>query len=333
MSTADPRRVVVDTPARLHLGFIDLHGGLGRLFGSIGVAIARPRYVVEACRLSPERARDETPADLSRVMRALDAHMDVPARVGVRVLEDIPRHQGLGSGTQRALALACAISRLAGRSPSAAQLAAMLGRGRRSGVGVAVFAGGGLVVDAGVAREAPSRPAVPSRASEAIPPVIFQRALPPDWEFVLATPPGEEGLHGAGEETAFDRLQAASEAVASRVSRLVLMKALPAALADDIEQFGAAITDIQSHMGAQFAAHQGGLYTSDCGRAIAEFALARGAAGVGQSSWGPTVFALVRGGNAADALAAAIRNFVGDARLHVWHAPASPRGATVLVEP
>jgi beta-RFAP synthase len=303
------------------------------LFGSIGVAIARPRCVVEVCRASPERARDEGSEDLPRVLHALAAHLEVPASVGVRVLEDIPRHRGLGSGTQRALALACAISRLAGRSPSAAELAAMVGRGRRSGVGVAVFAGGGLVVDAGVAHEAPSRPAAASRAREAVPPVIFQRALPTDWEFVLATPPGEEGLHGIGEETAFDRLQAASEAVASRVSRLVLMKALPAVIADDIEQFGAAITEIQNHMGEQFAAHQGGPYTSDCGRAIAEFALARGAAGVGQSSWGPTVFALVRGRGAADDLEVAIRNFLGDPRLHVWHAPASPHGATVLVEP
>ena len=35
--------VRVIAPARLHLGFLDLNGSLGRLFGSIGLAIDRPR--------------------------------------------------------------------------------------------------------------------------------------------------------------------------------------------------------------------------------------------------------------------------------------------------
>ena len=29
----------VKAPARLHLGFLDMHGGLGRKFGSIGLAV------------------------------------------------------------------------------------------------------------------------------------------------------------------------------------------------------------------------------------------------------------------------------------------------------
>ena len=33
------QRVDVSAPARLHLGFLDLGGGLGRRFGSLGVAI------------------------------------------------------------------------------------------------------------------------------------------------------------------------------------------------------------------------------------------------------------------------------------------------------
>ncbi len=40
---AHPGAVRVIAPARLHLGFLDLNGGLGRLFGSIGLAIDTPR--------------------------------------------------------------------------------------------------------------------------------------------------------------------------------------------------------------------------------------------------------------------------------------------------
>ena len=36
---AHPGAVRVVAPARLHLGFLDLNGGLGRMFGSIGLAV------------------------------------------------------------------------------------------------------------------------------------------------------------------------------------------------------------------------------------------------------------------------------------------------------
>ena len=36
------RSVTVTVPARLHLGFLDIDGSLGRRFGSIGLSIDRP---------------------------------------------------------------------------------------------------------------------------------------------------------------------------------------------------------------------------------------------------------------------------------------------------
>ena len=40
MNDASPAQCVeVFAPARLHLGFLDLQGGLGRSYGSIGLAI------------------------------------------------------------------------------------------------------------------------------------------------------------------------------------------------------------------------------------------------------------------------------------------------------
>ena len=40
--------VTVKTPARLHLGLLDTNGELGRIFGSIGVAIQHPNVELEA---------------------------------------------------------------------------------------------------------------------------------------------------------------------------------------------------------------------------------------------------------------------------------------------
>ncbi len=42
--------VRVEAPARLHFGFLDLHGGLGRRFGSIGLAIDAPSLALSARR-------------------------------------------------------------------------------------------------------------------------------------------------------------------------------------------------------------------------------------------------------------------------------------------
>ena len=223
-------RVTVEAPARLHLGFIDLNGGCGRLFGSIGVALERPRYVVEVRHAPHGEVDGEAGAELSRIIEMLGEDARVPGSIAVRVLERIPRHQGLGSGTQRDLALGCALSRLAGRTLTASEIASRLGRGRRSGVGIATFERGGLVVDAGVVRGAPAG----SIESNGVPPVIFQHPLPEDWEFVLASPAGEHGLHGAREEAVFRSLPPMSDTVAGRISRLVLMKALPAVLTDDL---------------------------------------------------------------------------------------------------
>lgn len=329
MSERAPARVTVEAPARLHLGFIDLNGGCGRLFGSIGVAIERPRHMVEVHRATRNEPGGECGAELSRVVEKLGDDVRVPGPVALRVLERIPRHQGLGSGTQWDLALGCALSRLSGRALAAQEIASRLGRGRRSGIGVAAFERGGLVVDGGI-REPKDR--AHARA-DAPPPVLFQHPLPEEWEFVLASPMGEEGLHGSREEAVFQDLEPMSDVVAGRISRLVLMKALPAALTDDLEEFGEAITEIQILMGEQFAAHQAGPYSSQCGQAIAEFARREGAAGVGQSSWGPTVFALVRGAETAQDLIAAIRRFVGDRPVALWHTRASSRGAVVHAEP
>src|ERR1700680_1975654 len=42
-SSTKAASVTVTAAARLHLGFLDLNGGLGRRFGSIGLAIDAPR--------------------------------------------------------------------------------------------------------------------------------------------------------------------------------------------------------------------------------------------------------------------------------------------------
>ena len=101
--------VTIRVPARLHLGFLDPSGGSGRRFGSLGLPLCEPETVVTLSRSG------ETVVTGPESDRAA-AHLTTMARrLGIRALhrlvveEAIPRHAGLGSGTQIALAVAAAL--------------------------------------------------------------------------------------------------------------------------------------------------------------------------------------------------------------------------------
>ncbi len=315
-------RVRVEAAARLHLGFLDLGGGCGRQFGSIGIALEAPRCIVEAADGAPAGGRPAPEADVRAALADLDGYVAEPAELHLAVLESIPRHAGLGSGTQLRLAIGLAAARVRARAPDVPALARRLGRGRRSGIGLAVFQHGGFVVDAGRRRD----------GADEVPPVVMRHPVPDAWRFVLVRPIGAAGLSGAAEERVFDALPPMGPDAVGRICRLVLMQAAPAVVTDDVAAFGTAVTEIQAVVGGHFAPYQGGLYATPAGAQAAALALRHGAAGVGQSSWGPTVFAIVRGEAAAAALGDRLRRELGDAAQVTWTA-ARNRGATWQVVP
>lgn len=88
----------------------------------------------------------------------------------------------------------------------------------------------------------------------------------------------------------------------------MLIKALPALIECDIENFGAAIKELQMRLGGYFARAQGGAaFRSPDVAAVLAALDAAGAHGIGQSSWGPTGFAFAPSSDDADSLAAVAR--------------------------
>ena len=71
-----------------------------------------------------------------------------------------------------------------------------------------------------------------------------------------------------------------------------MMQVLPAIVEQNCIQFGGAITEIQNIVGDYFSSAQGGRYTSPFLGSILDRLSIDGASGVGQSSWGPTGFAI-----------------------------------------
>ena len=124
--------VRVEAPARLHLGMLAVAGEGARRFGGLGVSISHPAVILEA------QAADELSVEGSEAERALTFAqrsrdvLGLPGGAHLRMVETIPPHVGLGSGTKLALAVARALAALHGRKVDAPALAQAAGRAARS---------------------------------------------------------------------------------------------------------------------------------------------------------------------------------------------------------
>jgi beta-ribofuranosylaminobenzene 5'-phosphate synthase len=272
--------VTAVAPARLHLGFLDMNGGLGRRFGSLGLALDNPVTRLSIHRAAMTSIEGAEAERASRYLDLLTRHLGLSSGYRLNIHEAIPAHSGLGSGTQLALAIAAALRRLEELAPDLPDDAILLRRGARSGIGAGIFERGGLIVDGG-------------RGERITPPPVIARIdFPQEWRVILVLDPRLEGMHGPQERVAFAELPPFEAAAAAEICRLVLIKALPALVEDDIACFGDAIARIQEIVGAYFAPAQGGAHYASA--AVGEVVSAlrnHGARGSGQSSWGPTGFA------------------------------------------
>jgi beta-RFAP synthase len=246
-------------------------------------------------------------------------HHRISDGVRLQVHRAIPPHAGLGSGTQLALAIARALSELHGLPTDVPALARAVGRARRSAVGTWTFAGGGLVVEGG--RHADR---------DDCGPLIARLPFPDDWRCVVAVPDAVgPAISGAAEDEAFASLPAPSEREVERVSHVTLMGLLPAVADGDLGAFGRALTQIQEITGCWFAAVQGGVFARGPSEGLVRKMSEWGAQGVGQSSWGPSVYGIVQGDDACQELAARVRELLNDEG-EVFEGPFRSEGARVF---
>jgi beta-ribofuranosylaminobenzene 5'-phosphate synthase len=317
MHTRDETAVFVETSARLHFGVLDLRGGRGRWFGGIGASASTPTLLVSAAPADTLTATGDDADRAREFARLFLAHHDLRGGALVRVHRSLPSHVGLGSGTQLALAVARALAEIYGLDRDARALARAVGRAKRSAIGTWTFADGGLVVEGG------RRPDLDDCG-----PLIARLPFPPQWRCVVAVPDGAPGISGAGEAEAFAHLPPPPERDVERVAHLVLMMLLPALADADLPAFGRALSEVQEITGRWFASVQGGTFapgiSGDLVRRLTEW----GAAGVGQSSWGPAVYGIVDGEDAGRRLADRVRDALG-ASGTVFEGPFRSDGARV----
>lgn len=298
-----PPNVALCAPGRLHLGFLDPAASLGRRFGSVGLMIHGFDTEVEISASDVDRITATRPAEHAEIERAtvclslLRTHSGRGEALHLRLLRVLPAHAGFGSGTQLALAIGRAFALWQGMSVPTATLAQWLGRGLRSGIGIAGFDHGGLIVDGG-----PGPSGTPA-------PVLSRMALPDAWRLLIVQDSAQKGLSGDDEKRRIADLPSLPQALAADICHQVLMRVLPGVATSDFDAFAAGITRIQQVLGEHFApAQEGRAFASEPVGRLLGWALQAGhVGGIGQSSWGPTGFAVLASQVQAEAAIDAIQ--------------------------
>jgi beta-RFAP synthase len=153
--------------------------------------------------------------------------------------------------------------------------------------------------------------------------------FPEAWRIVLVVPPWGTGVHGQHEADAFQQLHGLPLSQTERLCRLALLGLVPALIEKDLAAFGEALFDFNGSAGQIFAGIQNGMYASPRITELIQFIRRQGITGVGQSSWGPTVFAVVEDESRGKELARQIRDSFGLQGHEVIVTAACNHGATV----
>lgn len=259
----------ISAPTRLHFGLLPLptpprqgaYGGLGAMIESPRVEVAAtPTADWEFCGTLADRARRDIEAMQVRLGKLSSARI---------AANGPPEHAGLGVGTALGLSLAKLFA------PEHSDPAELMGRGRRSRIGIMGFQHGGFWFDDGEHTQ--------------------QLPWPESWRFVLLHAESGSEWHGERELDAFNRPRLAASDSNSRLQDRCIKVLIPAIRNADFPTFASALGEYGLLAGEPFRAAQGGPYASPSIQSKVEMLAALGFSGAGQSSWGPTVYVPVPG--------------------------------------
>ncbi len=202
--------------------------------------------------------------------------------VSINVTQSPLAHAGLGSGTQMAAAIGAGLSKYFLKTPlSPEELAQTMKRGKRSAIGSYGFSGGGFMIDRGKSDD------------HLLSPLDFHVNFP-DWPVVVLRLQNEAGLSGPRELDAFAKVPPSSEQARENMLEMARNRIVPSLLAEDFEQFSQALYEYGRQSGMLFESIQGGPYNGSEIQQLVDTIRGLGVAGVGQSSWGPSVYAITR---------------------------------------
>lgn len=316
-------QIDIRTGSRLHFGLLELCETAPLCYGGLGLILEEPALELsitpanekrEGTKLDQGRSSFSVPQDSSDILRRMQtveqswrSRSRLNDELEIELRKHMPLHSGYGAGTQIACAAAFGLElysrALRGEVPTplcdgnwhrgldlgveTQELVAASGRGQRSAIGLSGFLNGGILLDRGYACDS-------SGNSDAVRVVSTEREeLPMNWRVLLGRPGNVASVSGAKESQYFQSL--GNEENEQRERMLNLAEGVLQASRQ--ARFGDFCTKLEEYMrlaGEMFADCQGGLYNGEAIAATVEAMQSAGLSAVGQSSWGPTTFAIVQ---------------------------------------
>lgn len=288
-----PTSISITAPARLHFGLLSFGDENLRQFGGAGLMLREPSLQLRA-EQSEDLSIEANPLLAQRVANYIrqwqDYHQihDTP-RCKIQLLKSPDQHTGLGLGTQLGLSVVEALNHLSGLpvlGPS--ERATVANRAKRSAVGTYGFQYGGFIVERGRV------------TGEPISSIDCRLDFPTNWKVLLIQPREGAGLSGSQETDAFESVPVVPRHITERLIALLRDQVVPAITAKNFDAFTSSIEQYGMLAGSCFASIQGGPYNGPDLNNRVSWLKQHGARGVGQSSWGPTLFCFFESQQQAD---------------------------------
>lgn len=284
--------IEITVPARIAVSLVGLSDGGYRINGGIGWAIDWPRLIVHASpaktfqiadvRLSPISANEieNLLAILQRRKKATSLEQEIALTISGNLLP----HRGQGGGTALRLAALEAFHLINGSEYPRDELIRASLRGGTSGIGIRTYFDGGFVFDVGHKSDEKPKPSHAWTAPQM--PLNLVALKMPDWPIGVCIPHWLPSISHEEEKAFFAGVLPVPHSDVMEVLYHMVFGATAAVAEDDRHTFNQAIDAVQRSV---WKAAERSRYGADL-REIEKELRRAGAAGVGMSSLGPTLY-------------------------------------------
>jgi beta-ribofuranosylaminobenzene 5'-phosphate synthase len=270
------KKVRIKTPSRLHFGVINIKNSDFNLYGSVGLALSNPFSIIEAYEKENSLKINVYREDIKFRLSKLLKYYKLNKNLEINLINEIPEHVGLGSTTQTVLAISEALFIANDLRFDPYEIAPILEIGKISGIGIGAYLFGGFLIDNG------------KNNLNEVTKLSFKCDFPNDWGFILIIDYKVKRISGKEEEELFKILPITPK---NRIEKMLnLIEGMKDAIKErDIESFGKNLTQLQINVGLNFSSVQKDIFIF---KDYIDMLKRLGAFGVGQSSWGPTIYGL-----------------------------------------
>lgn len=274
------KKITINSPARIHIGFLDMGKNSIRKFGSLGLTITNYSYIIEIEKAEKLQFYCDDlilKEKINQIVLSLKKNYEF-SNFKIRILSKIPAHNGLGSGTQLALSIGYLITKLNKIKFDINAITKILKRGLRSGIGIESFKNGGFNIDVGKLEKS-SKP----------PLNILNLKWPREWKIILIIDKNILGIHGKQETKEFKILKEINQNYSIENCKCLLMKIIPGLMEKNFKEFSGGIRIIQNNMSKIFYGKKDKFASKKIEKIFKNLQQIN-CNSYGQSSWGPTGF-------------------------------------------